>query len=89
MTENHVEKTQLRTPARSTGLLRKKELAAELGVHPRTVDNWIAARKIPFIKVTNRLNLYRLADVMRALQKLEVKTIAQLPSSHLRREIGR
>jgi hypothetical protein len=33
-------------------LLTKQELALALGVSPRTVDNWMAQKRIPFIRLS-------------------------------------
>ena len=60
------------SPLFGEGLLRKKEIARALSVSPRTIDTWIAGRKIPFIRINSRLNLFRRRDVERALSKLTV-----------------
>jgi excisionase family DNA binding protein len=78
MAHNTHKKTQ--RPAgipleRASGLLKKREIAAALGISPRTIDDWITAGKIPYIKASGRLNLFRLADVMRALEKLKVREV--------------
>jgi excisionase family DNA binding protein len=59
-------------PLASSGLVKKKEIARFLGISPRTVDECVAQRKIPFIRLNSRLNLFRIADVERALNKLTV-----------------
>lgn len=48
-------------------LLKKKEIAALLGVSPRTIDNWVAARTIPYIAPSPRLHLFDPEAVQRAL----------------------
>jgi excisionase family DNA binding protein len=56
--------------------LRKREIARILHVSPRTIDKWVMDRRIPFIRVTARLNLYRLRDVQKALEK---RVVHELP----------
>jgi excisionase family DNA binding protein len=51
------------------GYLRKREIARLLCVSPRTIDKWVMDRRIPFIRMNARLNLYRLRDVQKALEK--------------------
>lgn len=48
-------------------LLKKKELASSLGVSPRTIDNWVAARIIPYIAPSPRLHLFDPIAVKKAL----------------------
>jgi len=38
----------------SGSILDKKEVAALLGVSPRTIDKWVAQRKIPYLQITQR-----------------------------------
>jgi excisionase family DNA binding protein len=54
-------------------LLKKKEIAALLGVSPRTVDNWVMRRAIPYIAASPRLHLFEAEAVMKAVKaKFEV-----------------
>ena len=39
-------------------LVKKKTLAATLGVSVRTVDNWVAQRLIPYLAPSPRLHLF-------------------------------
>ena len=39
-------------------LVKKKALAATLGVSVRTVDNWVAQRLIPYLAPSPRLHLF-------------------------------
>ena len=52
----------------SANLIRKKQLAAILGVSPRTVDGWIAQGVIPFIAPSPRLHLFDADQVRKALE---------------------
>jgi excisionase family DNA binding protein len=54
-------------------LVNSKQLAAELGQSQRTIRSWIAARKIPFLKVGHRTMLFSPEKVLAALQKFKVK----------------
>jgi phage terminase Nu1 subunit (DNA packaging protein) len=49
------------------GLIKKKQLAALLGVSPRTVDNWVQQRLIPHLAINDRLHLFDPAAVRAAL----------------------
>lgn len=56
-----------------THFVKKAELARALGVSPRTVDNWVSRRMIPYIAVSPRMHLFDLDDVKAALRdKFEV-----------------
>lgn len=50
-------------------LIKKKELANRLSVSPRTIDNWVAKRIIPFIRVGPRFYLYDFEGVLAAIRK--------------------
>ncbi len=54
--------------SQSAKLLRKKQLAAILGVSPRTVDSWIAQGVIPFLAPSARLHLFDADQVRKALE---------------------
>ena len=49
--------------------VKKAEVARALGVSPRTVDNWIAKRLIPYVAVTPRMHLFDLDQVKLALEE--------------------
>lgn len=48
-------------------LVKKKVLAATLGVSVRTVDNWVAQRLIPYLATSPRLHLFDPQAVRAAL----------------------
>lgn len=50
-------------------LVKKRELAARLGVSPRTVDSWLQRRLIPVVKLSPRLSLFELDAVKAALDR--------------------
>ncbi len=50
------------------------ELAKIIKVAPRTISNWIATRRIPFIKIGASVR-FHVPDVMAALAKFTVKEI--------------
>jgi len=56
-------------------LLSKKELAVAIGVSTRTIDNWIAQKRIPFLRLSARLIRFNLERVMAALARYEIKEI--------------
>lgn len=50
-------------------LIKRKELARRLSVSTRTIDDWIAKRIIPYIKISPRFYLYDFESVLAALKK--------------------
>ncbi len=50
-------------------LIKKKELAKRLSVSPRTIDNWVAKRVIPYLQVTPRFYLFHFDEVLAAIRK--------------------
>jgi excisionase family DNA binding protein len=49
-------------------LITKAELAKDLGVGCRTIESWVAERKIPFVRMGHRTLRFCLDDVRRALR---------------------
>src|SRR6202022_1059148 len=64
------ENAQRRLAAR---LLSKRELAAVLKVCERTIDNWVAGRRIPRLRLSARLTRFSLPKVEAALARYEVR----------------
>lgn len=56
-------------PRRENRLIKKRELAARLSISPRTVDDLVAKRTIPYIAISPRLHLFDLEAVQAALAK--------------------
>ena len=56
-------------------LLSKRELSAVLNVSERTLDNWLAQKKIPRLRLSNRLTRFNLARVEAALARYEIKEV--------------
>jgi hypothetical protein len=59
----------------SRHFLSKQELALVIGVCPRTIDNWMAQKRIPFIRLSARLIKFNLERVKAALARYEVKEV--------------
>lgn len=59
----------------SKRLLSKKELAVVLGISPRTIENWLAQKRIPQLRLSARLTRFNLARVEAALARYEVKEV--------------
>jgi excisionase family DNA binding protein len=53
------------------GLLSKKEVAARLRISPRTLDQWMRKKRIPFLKIGKTVR-FRFSAVMRKLNQFEV-----------------
>jgi excisionase family DNA binding protein len=56
-------------------LLSKRELAAVLNVSERTLDNWLAQKRIPRLRLSNRLTRFNLPKVEAALERYEIKEV--------------
>jgi excisionase family DNA binding protein len=56
-------------------LLSKRELAAILGVSKRTIENWLAEKRIPQLRLSARLTRFSLPKVEAALNRYEVKEV--------------
>jgi excisionase family DNA binding protein len=54
----------------------KQEVARAVSVSPRTLDNWMAEKRIPFIRLSPRLIRFDLERVKTALERYEVKEVA-------------
>ena len=53
-------------------LITIEELAVSLGVAPKTVRNWVALRKIPFVRLGRR-TLFRPRSLIRWIDQKEIK----------------
>ena len=53
----------------------KQELALAIGVSSRTIDKWMAQRRIPFIRLSARLIKFNLERVKTALGRYEIKEV--------------
>ena len=58
-------------------LLSKRELAAVLNVSERTIENWLAQKKIPRLRLSNRLTRFNLPKVEAALSRYEVREVGR------------
>jgi hypothetical protein len=59
------------------GLVDKRVVARAASVSMRSVDNLIAQRKIPVIRLSPRCIRFHLPSVLAALRKFEVKAAGQ------------
>ena len=50
-----------------SALVKKSELAKAFSVSPRTVDNWVAQRLIPYLAPSPRMHLFDVSAVKKAL----------------------
>ncbi len=58
-----------------TRFLSKRQLSTVLGVSHRTIDNWIAQRRIPSLRISARMRRFNLNKVEAALSRYEVKEV--------------
>ena len=52
-------------------LLSKRELATVLGISERTIENWLAEKRIPRLRLSARLTRFSLPKVEAALNRYE------------------
>jgi excisionase family DNA binding protein len=57
---------------RGPALVCKKDIAKELSVSPRTIDNWVRKKRIPAHRFSSRLIRFDPRKVRDALDKYEV-----------------
>jgi len=55
----------------SDGLLNKRQVAVKLGVSKRTVDMWMRAKRLPYVKLGKSVRFYW-PDVLEKLQAFRV-----------------
>ena len=58
-------------------MIEKKQLAKELHVSPRTIDNWVRQKRIPVHRFSSRLLRCDLRKVQSALDKYEVMEVGR------------
>jgi excisionase family DNA binding protein len=56
-------------------LISKRELAAILGVSERTIENWLAEKRIPRLQLSARLQRFSLSKVLTALGRYEIREV--------------
>lgn len=71
MKQNKGDKTN--PQGNSAGILTKGELALELRVSTRTIENMMKQKIIPYIRATKRSVRFYLPRILVALQKREVR----------------
>jgi hypothetical protein len=59
--------------AQEPGLVNKRVVARAVSASTRSVDNWIAERKIPVVRISPRCVRFHLPSVLAALRKFEVR----------------
>ena len=65
------------SPVPPKRLLSKAELSQQLGVGVRTIESWMAQRRIPFLRLSARLVKFDLDNVVAALSRYEVKELGR------------
>jgi predicted site-specific integrase-resolvase len=59
------------------GTTNRAGIAIHFGVSRRTVDDWVASRKIPYQRRSARMLRFKIAEVQKALDKLNVRELAR------------
>jgi hypothetical protein len=59
------------------GYLRKSEAARYLGIAERTLSAWMTRRLVPYVKVSHRVVMFRIADLDRAMERFRVKAVGE------------
>ena len=63
------------TTADVPALVTKPVVAKAASTSPRTIDNWMRQKRIPFIKLSPRCVRFHLPSVLAALRQFEVQAI--------------
>jgi excisionase family DNA binding protein len=58
-------------------LVSKKELAKELSVSARTIDNWVRQKRIPVHRFSSRCIRFNPSKVLVALDKFEIREVGR------------
>ena len=59
------------------GFVGKREVARATGASLRSVDNWIAEKKIPVIRISARCIRFHLPSVLQALRRFEIREVSR------------
>jgi hypothetical protein len=59
------------------GLVKKRDVARAASVSARCVENWMAGKRIPFIRLSPRCVRFDLQRVLAALRRFEVKEVTR------------
>jgi hypothetical protein len=65
----------LQNQAKYKQLISKRELGQTLGISPRTVDSWLAQKRIPYLRLSTRLLRFNLQRVLDALSRYEIREV--------------
>jgi excisionase family DNA binding protein len=60
-------------PGITKPFLTKEELGIVLNISPRTIENWMRKRRIPYLKIGKRTRRFNIARVESALNRFEVR----------------
>jgi hypothetical protein len=74
MSLDHAPKMTVQT-ADSMALVTKDVVARAASVSPRTIENWMGQRRIPYIRLSPRCVRFHITSVLAALRKFEVKEV--------------
>ncbi|PYK99381.1 MAG: hypothetical protein DME32_12855 [Verrucomicrobia bacterium] len=58
-------------------LISKKDLAKELSVSSRTIDNWVRQKRIPVHRFSSRCIRFNPPKVLSALDKFEIREVGR------------
>jgi hypothetical protein len=76
MSVDHEPETIVKA-ADSLALVTKDVVARAASVSPRTIENWMVQRRIPYIRLSPRCVRFHITGVLAALRKFEVKEVGQ------------
>jgi len=61
--------------ADSLALVTKDVVARAASVSPRTIENWMGQRRIPYIRLSPKCVRFHITSVLAALRRFEVKEV--------------
>lgn len=59
------------------GYIRRKEAAKYLGISLRTLTDWQQKRIIPFVNISHRVTLFRIADLDHAMSRFTINAVGE------------
>ena len=72
------EREMIGQTANSPALVTKDVVAKAASVSPRTIENWMGQRRIPYVRLSPRCVRFRINAVLAALRKFEVREVGHV-----------
>ena len=70
------------------GFVDKRMVARATNASLRSVDNWIAEKKIPVIRISPRCVRFHLPSVLQALRRFEIREVSHVSGGEFLKKNG-